>query len=211
MTESSERSYSAFVGVLADVLDDLRIEYGFAGSFASGQYGEPRQTLDADLTVHLQPGDADRFAAAFQAIDMYADAETIREAFGYRTPIPFGVIDPRGGWKADCYLLRETAYERAAFARRRELPYPAARRGKVWLYAPEDVILMKLDYYRISQGVSTKHLRDIAGMLANMERWDRPLDLDYLNRWVSGLEVIDYWEKLWDEFRHQVNSTNRGT
>ena len=211
MTESSERSYSAFVGVLADVLDELRVAYGFAGSFASSQYGEPRQTLDADLTVHLRPGDADRFAAAFQAMDMYADAETIREAFGYRNPIPFGVIDPRGGWKADCYLLRDTEYERAAFARRRELPYPAAKRGQVWLHAPEDVILMKLDYYRISQGVSTKHLRDIAGMLANMGRWDRPLDLDYLNRWAARLQVIDYWEKLWDEFQRKVNSSSRET
>ena len=109
MAESNQRSYSKFVGVVADVLDGLRIGYGFAGSFASSQYGEPRQTIDVDLTVHLQPGDADRFAAAFQSVDMFADPETIREAFGYRNPIPFGVIDPRGGWKADCYLLRGTA------------------------------------------------------------------------------------------------------
>ena len=76
MTELKERSYSAFVGVLADVLDDLRVEYGFAGSFASSQYGEPRQTLDADLTVQLRLSDADRFATAFQAMDMYFE-ETI--------------------------------------------------------------------------------------------------------------------------------------
>jgi len=89
MVESNERSYSRFVGLVADVLDNLRIEYGFAGSFASSQYGEPRQTLDADLTVHLQRGDADRFAAAFRSVDMFADPETIREAFGYRNPIPW--------------------------------------------------------------------------------------------------------------------------
>ncbi|HEY4688232.1 MAG TPA: hypothetical protein VIK33_02885 [Anaerolineae bacterium] len=206
MVESGPRSYEKFVGVLANVLDDLRIEYGFAGSFASSQYGEPRQTLDADLTVHLQPGDADRFAVAFRSVDMFADVETIRETFGYRNPIPFGVIDPHGGWKADCYLLRSTAYDRAAFARRRELPYPEAARGKVWLYAPEDVILMKLDYYRISQGVSTKHLRDIAGMLANMGRWEQPLDMAYLNRWARELRLIEYWAQVWDEFQRTSKS-----
>jgi len=205
MVESNERSYSRFVGLVADVLDNLRIEYGFAGSFASGQYGEPRQTLDADLTAHLQRGDADRFAAAFQAVEMFADAETIRGAFGYRNPIPFGVIDPRGGWKADCYLLRGSAYAQMAFTRRRELPYAAAKRGRVWLYAPEDVILMKLEYYKMSQGVSTKHLRDIASMLANMGRWDHPLDVDYLNRWAKELQVMDYWTKLWDEFQRKTN------
>lgn len=203
MAESKTRSYEKFVGAVADALDGLRIEYGFAGSFASSQYGEPRQTLDADLTVRLQPSDADRFAAAFQTIDMFADAETIREAVGYRDPIPFGVIDPRGGWKADCYLLRDTAYERAAFSRRRELPYPDAERGRVWLYAPEDVILMKLDYYRISQGVSTKHLRDIAGMLANMKRWEQSLDLDYLTQWATRLQLIDHWNTLWREFQQK--------
>jgi len=203
---SGPRSYEVFVGVVADVLDDLRIEHGFAGSFASSQYGEPRQTLDADLTLHLQPDDADRFAAAFQAIDMFADVETIREAFGYRNPIPFGVLDPRGGWKADCYLMRGSAYERTAFDRRQEWPYRAAKRGRVWLYAPEDVILMKLDYYRISQGVSAKHLRDIASMLANMGRWDRPLDEGYLNRWAKELKVIDYWTKVWGEFQRKMNT-----
>lgn len=200
MAESGPRSYEQFVGVVADTLDSLRIEYGFAGSFASSQYGEPRQTLDADLTLHLQPNDADRFAAAFTALELFADPETIRETFGYRTPIPFGVIDPRGGWKADCYLMRGSAYERAAFGRRREWPYSAAKRGRVWLYAPEDVILMKLDYYRISQEVSTKHLRDIAGMLANMQRWDQPLDADYLTHWATQMSVMDYWKKIWDEY-----------
>ena len=211
MAESGPRSYEKFVGVVADTLDDLQIEYGFAGSFASSQYGEPRQTLDADLTLRLQPGDADRFAAAFQVVDMFADAETIREAFEYRSPIPFGVIDPQGGWKADCYLLRNSAYERAAFERRREWSYPAARRGRVWVYAPEDVILMKLDYYRISQGVSTKHLRDIASMLANMGRWDSPLDVGYLNRWAKELKVMDYWTKVWDEFQRKMNALSEET
>lgn len=203
MAESNERSYSKFVGAVADVLDGLAIEYAFAGSFASSQYGEPRATLDVDLTVHLQPGDVDRFAAAFKAVEMFADAETIREAFGYRNPIPFGVIDPAGGWKADCYLLRNTPYDRAAFARRREFPYSAARRGLVWLYAPEDVILMKLDYYKMSQGVSTKHLRDIAGMLTNLHARGESLDVDYLNRWAGQLQVKDYWTKLWDEFQQK--------
>ncbi len=68
MAELIRRSYSKFVGAVADLLDDLNIEYGIAGSFASSQYGEPRQTLDVDLTLHLQAVDADRLAAAFEAL-----------------------------------------------------------------------------------------------------------------------------------------------
>lgn len=199
MAESIRRSYREFVGAVADALDDLNIEYGIAGSFASSQYGEPRQTLDVDLTLHLQPVDADRFAAAFDAIQMAADAYAIRETYAYTAPLPFGVIDYANGWKADCYFLRSTAYDRAAFARRVEWPFVEARRGKVWMYAPEDVILMKLVYYRLSQGVSTKHLRDITAMLASRQIWKHSLDLSYLNQWAVQLQVMEYWQKLWDD------------
>lgn len=198
MVESIRRSYREFVGAVADALGDLDIEYGIAGSFASSQYGEPRQTLDVDLTLHLQPVDVDRFAAAFDAIQMAADAYAIRETYTYTTPLPFGVIDYANGWKADCYFLRNTAYDHAAFARRLEWPFAEARRGKVWLYAPEDVILMKLVYYHMSQGVSTKHLRDITAMLANRQNWRQMLDLNYLSLWGARLQVMEYWKKLWD-------------
>jgi hypothetical protein len=103
MAESIRRSYREFVGAVTDVLDDFKIEYGIAGSFASSQYGEPRQTLDVDLTLHLQPVDAERFAAAFAALQMAADADAIRETYTYTTPLPFGVIDYANGWKADCF------------------------------------------------------------------------------------------------------------
>ena len=199
MAESIRRSYREFVGAVADTLDELDIEYGIAGSFASSQYGEPRQTLDVDLTLRLQPVDADRFAAAFAAIQMAADAYAIRETYTYTAPLPFGVIDYANGWKADCYFLRNTVYDRAAFARRLEWPFAEAKRGKVWLYAPEDVILMKLIYYRLSQGVSTKHLRDITAMLVNQRNRGRALDLDYLKQWAVQLQVMDYWQKLWDD------------
>ncbi len=108
------------------MLDSLDIEYGIAGSFASSQYGEPRQTLDVDLTLHLQPVDAERFARAFDAIQMAADAYAIRETYTYTAPLPFGVIDYANGWKADCYFLRSTAYDRAAFARRLKWPFAEA-------------------------------------------------------------------------------------
>ena len=79
MAESIRRSYREFVGAVADILDGLNIEYGIAGSFASSQYGEPRQTLDVDLTLHLQPVDADRFAAAFDAVQMATEEQAAFE------------------------------------------------------------------------------------------------------------------------------------
>jgi hypothetical protein len=36
---------------LADVLDDLKIDYAIGGSIASSLYGQVRFTQDADITV----------------------------------------------------------------------------------------------------------------------------------------------------------------
>lgn len=58
---------------------------------------------------------------------------------------------------------------------------------------------MKLVYYRISQGVSTKHLRDITAMIANKRNWGQAPDLNYLKQWAAQLQVTDYWQKLWDD------------
>lgn len=201
MAESKERSYKKFVGVVADVLDSLGLEYAIAGSFASSQYGEPRATLDVDLTLHIESHDADRLATAFDAVDMMADAHTIFETYEQSSLHPFAVIDLAGAWKADCFLLQSTAYARTAFDRRREFPYPETRRKSIWLYAPEDVILSKLEYYKMSQGVSTKHLRDIAGMITNLKAKNESLDTAYVSHWATKLQVNDYWSKLWDDFQ----------
>jgi hypothetical protein len=40
-------------------------------------------------------------------------------------------------------------------------------------------------------------------MLANMERWGRPLETAYLDQWASQLQVREYWTKLWSDFQQK--------
>ena len=51
----------------------------------------------------------------------------------------------------------------------------------------------------MSNGVSVKHLRDIAGMLLNLDRSGLPFDRDYMAHWAGQLSVLKTWQRLDDE------------
>jgi hypothetical protein len=55
--------------------------------------------------------------------------------------------------------------------------------------APEDVILKKLEYFRI--GESDKHIRDIVGLLKVSRD---VLDMDYLQHMATQMNVADVWQ-----------------
>lgn len=57
------------------------------------------------------------------------------------------------------------------------------------LAAPEDVILKKLEYFKM--GGSEKHLRDIAGMMKVQA--DR-VDNEYLSSWITRLGLSAEWQ-----------------
>lgn len=196
MAASPPRSYSEFVSIIADVLDRLAIDYAIGGSLASSIYGEPRLTLDVDLAVHLIAAHVVPLTQALDALGIFVDDVAVRERLRDPHPQAFNLIDLNGGWKADCYLLQRTPHARRAFARRREVAYPEVARGSLWLFAPEDVILSKLVYFQQSGGVSTKHPRDIAGMLTNLAAQGERLDNDYLDHWALELGVLSIWKTV---------------
>lgn len=196
MAVSAPRSYSEFVSAVADILERLAIDYAIGGSLASSIYGEPRLTLDVDLALHIKVSHVAPLAEALDAVGIFVDDVAVRERLFDSHPQPFNLIDPFGGWKADCYLLEKTAYAQTAFSRKRQVAYPAGERGSLWLYAPEDVILSKLIYFQRSDGVSTKHLRDIAGMVTNLPAQGEVLDVAYLRRWAGVLGVAELVDRV---------------
>ena len=189
------RSFTSFVAALINLLEEHEVPYAVAGSVASGLYGEPRTTLDVDLTLQLEAAKATALASAARAVELALDDVAVRERLAQARPQPFNIVDLAGGWKADCYLLRGE-FDRVALARRRQVVFPSSTTGSLWVLSAEDVILYKLVYYRLSDGVSVKHLRDIAGMLATMRVGDVDLDLTYLEGWARQHGVLRVWQEI---------------
>jgi hypothetical protein len=143
-------------------LHDASIAYMVTGSVASMTYGEPRMTNDVDLVLSLPAADIARIPTIFPDTDYYTppvEVMTVEARRGLRGH--FNVIHHDTGLKADCYLLGHDTLHRWAWPRRRTL----ALNGFDAIFAPpEYVIIRKLMYFQ--EGGSTKHLRDIAGMLS---------------------------------------------
>lgn len=62
-----------------------------------------------------------------------------------------------------------------------------------WFASPEDVLLNKLVYFKLSDGVSQKHLHDIAGM---MKLQGQNLDRTYIVQWAERLDVQTEWQLI---------------
>ncbi|MCW1923504.1 hypothetical protein OKA05_13145 [Luteolibacter arcticus] len=167
-------------------LEQAAIEYMISGSVASSIYGEPRSTLDIDLAVFPDPGKLALFPSLFPEQDFYLppldviQIECRRETRGH-----FNIIHHDSGLKADIYPSRAHPDLPWAIRNRRRV---ATVGGDVWVAPPEYLILMKLEFFR--EGSQPKHLRDIAGVLAQQEI-DRG--------WIAGAVAKLCLEKQWEE------------
>lgn len=166
-------------------LNRTEVEYMLTGSMASNYWGIPRTTHDLDFVVLLPAEAIPRMVKEF-AEGFYLDEESIRAASG--PPFQFNAIDLRSALKVDFWMLKSVPFEQEMFARRqriRLLGQPA------WIATPEDVILHKLHWARITP--SERQLFDAAGVALVQAG---SLDLGYLRRLAADLGVTGVLEDL---------------
>jgi hypothetical protein len=174
-----------FISLFVAPLEAAGISYMITGSVASSIYGEPRNTLDIDLVVLIQPDQIPLLPRLFPEDDFYlppADVIAIefrREAHGH-----LNIIHHHTGLKADIYLSRNHPTLPWALAHTRRVLTPAC---EITLAPPEYVILHKLEFYRESG--HQRHLRDIAGMIEQQE-----LDHDFLDSSIQSLHLEPQWQ-----------------
>jgi hypothetical protein len=167
-------------------LERGQIPYMVVGSVAAMVYGEPRMTHDLDLVISIAPNRANLLPALFPETEYYCPpSEVIRAEVVHRGQ--FNLIHHDTGFKIDLIVRKDTEHARTEFARRRKAPFWNER--EVFVASPEDVILMKLDYFR--QGGSQKHLGDIRGILA-----ETSIDTSYLDHWIAQLGLERQWEQV---------------
>ncbi|MBC7981018.1 MAG: hypothetical protein H7Y36_10695 [Armatimonadetes bacterium] len=160
------------------------IEYMITGSVATAVYGEPRNTLDIDLAIFPARDQIETFHGLYPAEDFYLppveviQVECLRETRGH-----FNIIHHHSGLKADAYPSRNHPYLQWSLENRRRIRIHSL---EVSFAPPEYVILYKLEFFR--EGGSRKHLRDIAGVIAQQS-----LDLPFLETATQNLGLIKDW------------------
>lgn len=176
---------TSFFDVLT-LLEKAEIPYMVVGSIASMLYGEPRMTHDMDVVVQITPADARRLEEIFSEDQYYCPPfEVLRSEIVQRGQ--FNLIHLESGLKIDMVIRKATEFAINEFNRRTKVPFWEGK--DVFAATPEDVILVKLEYFR--QGGSEKHLKDIRGIIAETQ-----VDFAYIEFWVHKLALSKQWSEV---------------
>ena len=191
MNPASNNPADAFARVL-EVLDQMEVAYLVGGSVASSIHGTSRPTMNLDLVVDLRLDQVTELARLLQP-DFYAHAEMMREAITRGRS--FNWIHYGSSFKIDLFPLRQDAYSRTAFARRRfeHSRTFGPKSIECSVASPEDMVLRKLEWYRTGGETSERQWNDLRGIVTVN---GAILDVAYLKKWAVELKVGDLLERL---------------
>lgn len=175
------------------VLEGLGIPYFISGSMATAVHGIARTTMDVDLVVEINIGQVAAFVQSFEDA-FFVDEVMIRNAL--RQGMSFNIIHRESMFKVDFFVKKDRTFDQLQFDRRASHQLSEESDSSVYLATPEDLILAKLEWYRMSGEVSDRQWVDIINVIKVQ---GENLNLEYLRTWADNLALIDLLERVLTE------------
>jgi hypothetical protein len=168
-------------------LEALGIPHTVGGSLASSFAGEPRSTVDIDIVAAIADSQVEALVARLSPA-FYVDADALRRAIRTRTSA--NLIHQETQLKIDLFVAGGTPLDARQIARRLRVDLAPGRHLHV--HPPEDILLQKLRWYRLSGEVSDRQWRDIVAVVRVQ---GAALDRAYLQDGARVLGVSDLLER----------------
>jgi hypothetical protein len=173
--------------------EQLGVAYLIGGSVASSVYGVARSTLDADLMADLKPEQVSFFIALLEA-DYYISEPAIRDALVRHSS--FNLIHFETMVKIDVFIPKGQPFDQSTLKRKQPTLIDKADSRPFQVASPEDIILLKLDWFRKGGSESGRQWKDILGVLRVQAK---TIDRDYLKEWAEKLSLSDLLEKAFQD------------
>lgn len=177
-----------------ETLDRLGIDYYVGGAVASLAHGIYRTTADVDIIAEMPLGQVRAFVESLKGT-YYVDADMIKDAIRHRSE--FNVIHLDTMFKVDIFLPKRRPFDQSIRQRVRRSELKILDESSlVNMESPEDVILTKLEWYKMGGGVSDRQWGDILGVLKVQKQH---LNEEYLRHWAAEIGVADLLARAFQE------------
>jgi hypothetical protein len=190
MTESADLEV---LSEFAAILEELGIGYAVGGSIASSVYGQVRFTQDADVTVEPFDDKVEKFYKELKS-NFYIGETAMYEALSQRKS--FNVIHIASAFKIDVFIRKDAQFNKQILDRRRLLKLDDSIERLFCVVSPEDIVLLKLQWYREGGRSSEKQWQDVLGVLRVQKD---QLDAEYLKKWADTLGVAALFDNAMSE------------
>lgn len=161
----------------------------------AGQFSprHPRATFDADIMADLCPQHVKPF---FKRLGdaWYADEGAITQAL--QAPSSFNLIHFATAMKVGVFLPKLRRFDGGEFARARRMPLVEGSNVEAAVCCAEDIVIAKLEWYRLGGEDSQRQWSDVLGVLRlNSGK----LDLELLRTSAAEVGVADLLQKAVEE------------
>jgi hypothetical protein len=177
---------------LIEVFDRFGIAYYIGGSVASSVHGRRRYTQDVDVVAAIQLKHVQTLVAMLQQ-EYYIDADMIRSAIQNRSS--FNLLHNDTGVKVDVFVQKTDPFSQQEMRRAKEDVLEVGSRPFFFASA-EDMILAKLDWWKLGGGVSNRQWNDILEIVKEKQA---ALNIAYLRQSAPMLGVANFLEKAFND------------
>lgn len=173
----------------ADALEELGVRWFLGGSLASSVHGIPRATFDADIMADLR---SQHIRPLIEKLGegWYADEGAMQEAVKHRAS--FNLIHLETAMKVDVFLPKLRRFDGGEFVRSRKMPIAEGSDVAARVCCAEDIVIAKLEWYRLGGEDSDRQWTDVLGVLRlNVGQ----LDMQLLQESAQEVGVTDLLQR----------------
>jgi hypothetical protein len=179
--------------LVTQVFEKLKIPYLIGGSLASTVYGFIRTTQDVDIIADMNLEHVQPFIKALKS-EFYLEEDMITDSIQHQSS--FNIIHRATMFKVDVFIPRVSPFQQSQITRAQKQIILTDPEVSAYFASPEDIIVAKLEWFRMGGEVSERQWRDVIGVLKVRAGI---LDLKYLRKWAREQNVIDLLGKALKE------------